>query len=531
MRKKLLRLWHTVRWLRPVQFYGRVWFRLARPRPDLSVAPALRGPAAVWRGCARAPSMTGEHSFRFLGVERELAAAGDWNRSDWSKLWLYNAHYFDDLAADGATARVVWHQALIGRWITENPPGQGNGWEPYPSSLRIVNWIKWSLGGNPLEPAAVHSLAVQARYLRRRLEIHLLGNHLWANAKALVFVGAFFEGDEAAAWLHKGAVLVERELAEQFLSDGGHFERSPMYHSILLEDVLDLVQLDRIYPGILPTTLVARLREGVGPMVRWLRVMTHPDGDIALFNDAALGIAPPLAALEHYARALSVPIDNAPLAPLEVLPESGYVRMTAGPAVMIADVGPVGPDYLPGHAHADTLSFELSLHGQRVLVNGGTSTYEAGPLRLQQRGTAMHNTVEVDGQDSSEVWSSFRVARRARPMNIRWAEEAGILVLEAAHDGYLRLPGRVMHSRRWELSDGGLTVIDALSGRAQEAVARYRFVPGLDADSIGFAWRNEGAAAATVPGAWYPRFGEEHPCRVLECRISHGQMSTEFSWR
>lgn len=483
--------------------------------------------------------MTGPQAMHFLGVERELVVAGDWNRADWPKLWLYNAHYFDDLVADDAPVREEWHRGLIHRWLDENPIAQGNGWEPYPASLRIVNWIKWTLGGNVLDSGAVRSLAVQARYLRRRLEIHLLGNHLWANAKALVFAGVFFKGDEAAGWLRKGAVLVERELAEQFLPDGGHFERSPMYHSILLEDVLDLVQLDRVYPGVLPAPLVARLREGAGAMLRWLRVMTHPDGDIALFNDAAFGIAPPLAGLEAYADALGVAYDTAPLAALEVLAESGYVRMTAGAAVLVADVGPVGPDYLPGHAHADTLSFELSLHGRRVLVNGGTSTYEAGPLRLRQRGTAMHNTVQVDGADSSEVWGSFRVARRARPMAVCWADEGGALVLEAAHDGYRRLPGCVVHSRRWELSAGGLAVVDALSGRLGDAVARFRFAPGFEAtgeglvaatDGIHLAWRSDAATTAVVLDAWYPRFGEEHPCRVLECRIGGGCMSTQFSW-
>ena len=535
--RRFKRLWHTLRWLKPVQFYGRVWFRLARPRPDLRDAPALRVPAGTWVGCAREASMTGPEGFRFLGVERELKASGDWNRPDWPKLWLYNAHYFDDLAASDAPARAHWHRGLVDRWVRENPPGQGNGWEPYPSSLRIVNWIKWALAGNALDAAARHSLAVQARYLRGRLEIHLLGNHLWANAKALVFAGAFFDGAEAARWMAKGAALIERELDEQFLADGGHFERSPMYHSILLEDVLDLLQLGRTYRGALPETLLRKLRDVLGPMLRWLRVMTHPDGNIALFNDAAIGIAPPLAALEAYARTLSVTFDSAPLSALETLPESGYVRLCAGPAVMIADVGLVGPDYLPGHAHADTLSFELSLHGRRVLVNGGTSTYEAGPLRLGQRGTAMHNTVEVDGEDSSEVWSSFRVARRARPMNVRWAQEGAVLMLEGAHSGYWRLPGRVVHSRRWELSDGGLAVIDVLSGEPREAVARFRFAPGLDVaagraqgDGMQLAWQVLGADATAVPGAWYPRFGEERPCQVLECRTEGRHMTTEFSW-
>lgn len=475
---------------------------------------------------------------RFLGVEREVANAGDWNRSDWPKLWLYNAHYFDDLAANDASERVQWHRDLIQRWVAENPPGRGNGWEPYPSSLRIVNWIKWDLDGNALEPSAVQSLAAQARFLRRRLEIHLLGNHLWANAKALVFAGAFFEGKEAARWLAKGVELVGRELEEQFLPDGGHFERSPMYHSILLEDVLDLLQLEQVYPGVLPESLVGRLRGGAGPMLRWLRVMTHPDGDIALFNDAAFGIAPRLAALQGYAQALGIKQDPAPLAALEVLPDSGYVRMSAGPAVLIADVGEVGPDYLPGHAHADTLSFELSLHGQRVLVNGGTSTYEPGPLRLLQRSTALHNTLEVDGQDSSEVWSSFRVARRAKPRDVRWEDQQDLLVLEAAHDGYWRLPGKVIHSRRWELGEKGLAIVDVVSGPMEQAVARFRFAPGatvegpevMVADGRRVKWKAHDAAARVVAGSWYPRFGEELPCQVLECRTGNAVMTTEFGW-
>ena len=128
MRARWLRYWHTLRWLRPVQFYGRAWFRLYRPRPDLRPAPMpAPAPATPWQRCARAPSMTGPASFRFLSVEHQLLEASDWNHAEWPKLWLYNAHYFDDLVADGAATRVDWHRALIARWIAENAPGQGNG--------------------------------------------------------------------------------------------------------------------------------------------------------------------------------------------------------------------------------------------------------------------------------------------------------------------------------------------------------------------------------------------------------------------
>ncbi len=439
--------WHTLRWLKPVQFWGRAWFRLHRPRPGTRPAPPLRPSRGAWVPCRRAPSMTGPARFRFLSVERELAAPADWNRADWPRLWRYNLHYFDDLVAHGAADRESWHRALIERWIADNPPGRGTGWEPYPVSLRIVNWIKWSLarGGGPgveqmrLSPAAVHSLAVQARWLRGRVERHLLGNHLWANAKALVFAGAFFDGGEAARWRDEGLALLRRELREQILPDGGHFERSPMYHATLLEDLLDLVQLAARWPGLVAGPELAAWRATAQRMLRWLRVMTHPDGGIAFFNDAAFEVAPDLAALEDYAanacglahasdasfgnqgpRVVSLPEPEPSIAALRgsdpsiiALPDSGYVRLQAGPAVLIADVGAIGPDYLPGQAHADTLSFELSLHGRRAIVNSGTSTYETDAERLRQRGTAAHNTVVVDGADSSEVWSSFRVARRA----------------------------------------------------------------------------------------------------------------------
>ncbi len=535
----MLRYWHTVRHLKPVQIYGRLWFRLHRPTPDLRAAPARRVVQGTWLCCARTPSMIGADDFRFLNVVRRVATAQDWNRAEWPKLWLYNAHYFDDLAADGAAARAAWHRALIARWVAENPPGTGNGWEPYPTSLRIVNWIKWALAGNALDGGWLHSLAVQARWLRGRLEHHLLGNHLWANAKALAFAGAFFDGDEAARWRGEALTLLRRELAGQVLPDGGHFERSPMYHAIVLEDVLDLLQLAQRFPGAVDASHVAAWREAAARMLRWLQAMTHPDGEISFFNDAALGIAPNLAALAAYARLLGVAVDESPLDAVTALPDSGYVRLEMGPAVLIADVGPIGPDYQPAHAHADTLSFELSLHGQRLLVNGGTSTYEAGAERLRQRGTAAHNTVQVDGADSSEVWAAFRVARRARPFGLSIERTAGGVRLECAHDGYRRLPGRVVHRRSWQLDSRGLTVRDTLDGAFEEAVARFHLHPRVDRSVEGVLqagdarcarWECSGGAAQIEPCAWHPRFGICIDNRCMTIRFAGRELTTRIDW-
>jgi hypothetical protein len=487
--QNLPRLLRTLRHLKPVQVWGRVRLRLYRPRVEVRPAPALRMARARWCGCSRMSSMAEPVCFRFLNIEHTLESAADWNRADWPRLWLYNMHYFDDLAADAALARTAWHRELIGEWIADNPPPSRPGWEPYPTSLRIVNWIKWVLAGNTPDPEALHSLAIQVRWLRKHLEFHLLGNHLWANAKALVFAGAFFEGDEASRWLQRGMALLRRELAEQILPDGGHFERSPMYHAIVAEDLLDLVQLAALFPERFDATEVQAWRKTAMRMLRWLRVMTHPDGGIALFNDAASGIAPDNAALARYAARLGVTVDAAPLQAIEALPDSGYVRLQQGNAVLIADVGEIGPDYLPGHAHADTLSFELSLNGQRVFVNGGTSTYDATPERVRQRGTAAHNTVVIDGKDSSEVWAAFRAGRRARPLDVAYGETDEGAWLRAAHDGYQHLPGSPVHHREWRLSPHGLTVNDAVDGNCEHAEARYRLAPH---------WRAEGDGASII---------------------------------
>ena len=182
---------HTVRYLRPSQLANRVWRRLYRPRPDLRPAPSLRAREGAWAvPVAAEPTLLGPTRLRFLNVERQCAVAADWRPTDAALLWRYHLHYFDDLNATDAAARVAWHHALLRRWVEENPPGGEVAWDPYPTSRRIVNWIKWALGGHELSADCVESLAVQLRWLSRRLEYHLLGNHLFANAKALASTGS-----------------------------------------------------------------------------------------------------------------------------------------------------------------------------------------------------------------------------------------------------------------------------------------------------------------------------------------------------
>ncbi len=481
--------------------------------------------------------MLGPSTVTFLSVTAGNATADDWNDASRGRLWLYNLHYFDDLTSRGFEERRAWHEALVARWILENRAGVGAGWEPYPTSLRINNWVKWILASDPsaspLDRQMLDSLAAQARWLGKRLETHLLGNHLWTNAKALLVAGVFFDGPEAEAWRRRSLDILVRESDEQILPDGGHFERSPMYHAIVLEDVLDLTQLSVVFPGVLPEAFVERLRSLASRMLRWLRVMSHPDGQVSFFNDTAFGVAAAWQALADYAGTLEIDVDRHPLHPVEALPESGYVRLENERATVLCDVAPIGPDYQPAHAHADTLSFELSLDGRRVIVNGGTSTYAPGPERVRQRGTAAHSTVEIDHANSSDVWGGFRVARRARPFDVRSGASEGAVWAEGAHDGYQHRPGRVVHRRAWTLERSGLTVTDTVEGSCTSAVARFILHPDMvvnGAEAVEFHCEPP-VPVTRVPASWHPEFGRSLDTQAVEVALTAQRVTTRLRWR
>lgn len=545
MRRKLniIRLFglylRTIRYLRPIQIGGRLAFKVFSPKPQLSPIERLPEKREDWTRCAaRNQSFFEGGRFSFLNVQASLADNG-WDGPEQEKLWRYNQHYFDDLNAADAECRSRMHKELIDRWREENPPTIGTGWEPYPTSLRIVNWVKWALAGGELDELALHSLVVQARWLVQRIEWHILGNHLFANAKALVFVGLYIGGDEGRQWRSRGNSILLDQLQEQFLPDGGQFERSPMYHALAVEDVLDLVNLLRTFDSELEQeeqSLLAEL-EGLMPaMLNWLSTMSHPDGEIAFFNDAAMGVAPSNREIFEYADRLGFN-NSEPLPAAIHLKDSGYVSLRRGQATLLIDAAPIGPDYLPGHAHADTLSFELSLGKQRVIVNSGTSVYGTGVERLRQRGTASHSTLMLNGENSSEVWSGFRVGRRARILCSSLEAKPEYAVVTAAHDGYSHMRGAPVHKRIWNLQKSCLVITDTVKGMgSHKGVIRFHLPASISvslADDCGTAILKsyEGEIicqiAATANSGlfleeswWHPEFGTAEPsiCLSLEIR-------------
>lgn len=404
--------------LRPIQLWFQVWRRIQKklgPHPKC--------------GTGALPEFT------FLNT---TAKPKGWNDESLELLWRYNLHYFDYLnRADDSQL------PFILRWINENPRGSFPGWDPYPTSLRIVNWVKWLVrNGHADHVERVRdSLKEQTSWLRSRLEYQLLANHLLANAKALVFAGKYFDQKD---WYEKGLSIYRRQLPEQTCSDGVNFERSPMYHAIIFEDMLDLAEYTE--EGI--------FREFAARMYVGMECLTGADDKISKFNDSSEGIAKEPRELMVRADLMGIPVATDTGGERD----SGFVREMVGEWMLIAKCGEIGPSYQPGHAHADSWSFELWKSGKKIIGDTGCSTYVPGPIRSYERSTKAHNTVVIDGQNSSEVWASHRVGRRF---------------------------DRKRHRREFELTDCGLSCVDHLNGKGEHDVEiRFHLPPGVAKSDI-----------------------------------------------
>jgi len=496
---------------------------------------AHAGSGLEWSGSARTsflPHAGGARleggRFTAVGRTQEVGDPPSWE-PDAPLLWLFNLHYFAWLDAVPRDQQ----RRLVLDWIERYPPSTRRpGWMNYPLALRLRHWatLLFAADGWPEPERArlVASIEAQAECLADTLEYHLRGNHLLEGAITLKLLSACLRGPAVVRWQRTADAVLELELAEQFPLDGGHVERSPMYHARLAQGLLDLM-------NVLPESDETRLRiePHLPGILRFVSALRHPDGEIALFNDAALGIAPEPDSILAYARRLGF---ETPAFSSGSFPETGYHVWRSGNAALVVDAGPIGPDYLPAHGHGDIFSFELSLDGQRVVVDGGTSSYEPGEERDWARSTRAHNTVEIAGADQAEFFGAFRVGRRGRPRDVRARVSADGLQLSGWHDGYRRLAGRPTHHRELALvPPEALFVWDTVeSSVPRAAVSRVRFAPGarvrlegtdgaaIEVAGLRLSLHSFGATLTIEEGHYAPHFGERVACPVLALRKGPG---------
>lgn len=402
--------------------------------------------------------------FTFLNATLRTEFDHRWDVPGASKLWLYNLHYFDWLWSFVGSIEEDWSfvQAWVQDWIDRHPAARrATGWEPYPTSLRLINWTLlffsvWrekTLCDREFQQSIGCSMGLQLSWLQRHLEYHIQANHLLENAVALAVCGKAFGGELGERAFILGNRLCRQQLKEQILSDGMHYERSAMYHC----RVLWLTQLICVWGDDETIALARGLLPG---MQRAMDCMEHGAGWISQFNDSANRI---------YVRPASqMPDDATTPRSCETwsLPAAGFYGAKYFGGLnsdsydsVICNCGTMSPSYQPGHAHADSLSFEWFVAGEPVITDTGVYEYLVSEARQHDRSTRAHNTLEINRRNSSDVWSSFRVGKRADVRVLQWEPSEDGFFLKAEQDGY----APVMHQRSFRYDRRYLLVEDHLS--------------------------------------------------------------------
>ncbi len=549
----LFRYFNTVKHLKVKQLYTRLYKYIPSStkyeNTDYQLTPDLCGCTFLNKKYAQ----TQTQKFTFIGVTETFNSDIDWDFLDHGILWSFNLHYFDYINAPGTESHIA--NSLIESWCHHGMVKHKVGMHPYPTSLRIVNWIKYDVAHAQLDTESRHSLYQQCQFLFNNIEYDVMANHLLANAKALIFAGVYFSSSNSIKWLVQGLAILSEELTEQILVDGAHYERSPMYHSIILEDFIDLLFLlssakESSSPHLVNSApdrqrIESKLLTITESMCRWLENVTHPDGELAFFNDCAHGVAQyPATILDYFERYHSRASDNDQLVksePDKLSSESrhsgsvsGIRKNELGTFTLFTNIAPIEPCYQPSHAHADTLSFELSVGTDRVFVNSGTSTYNDNELRQFQRSTKAHNTVELNGRNSSDVWKSFRVAKKARVLAASNKQSENLCIISGSHAGYIKFGMGTLHKREWRLTDTTLTITDEFPGTFSAAKLMFYLHPSIThlghglletASGIRLAWTSTEANVKWRETYWYPEFGVAIPNTCIEINMTHNKLN------
>jgi hypothetical protein len=407
------------------------------------------------------PKSYSSHQFTFLNRNHKFNNENiEWGFSKYGKLWAYNLNYMDFLLqTDISKEEGVRLIELFVKQYSYNLTGK----EPYPISLRGINWIKFFSKNSINNTIFNKSLFHQYECLFSNLEYHLLGNHLLENGFSLLFAAIYFNNEK---FYKKANEIIRKELNEQILNDGGHFELSPMYHQIILDRLLDCINLVQNNPvftqqNSLGSIMVSKAEE----MISWIQELTFEDGEIPLLNDSTYEIAPDTYQLVNYAIRLGLNTKTK-----LKLDESGYRMVSGDTYECIVDIGHIGPDYIPGHAHADTLSFVTNVNNKPAIIDYGISTYEKNNQRQRERSTIYHNTVNIENENSSDVWGGFRVGKRARVTIIHDSNKKII----AEHNGYNKY--RSKHNRTWLFDENRIIIDDIISSSGQ---ANFLLAPNV----------------------------------------------------
>ncbi len=395
-------------------------------------------------------------------------------------------------------------------WLSKNPVGHGVNWTcAMEVAIRAINWLFASaLMQEALAADFLHTLLgalmTHGHFVRANLELMLVNtNHYLADLCGLAVLGLALPGPEPDRWRRFALGEMAREITFQVYPDGASFEASTAYHRLAME-LFDLpLRLARRTNAPVPAMLTERDRfasacsdrgcsaslcsERVPLMHAFAAAITRPDGRLPLIGDSDDGAA----SLPH----TPIPPHPNPTPPAgtsAAFPHAGIYVMRHGDRYLICDCGPNGQRGNGGHAHNDTLSFEL-FAGRPWIVDPGTYMY-TGDLDAYAwfRSTAAHNTVTVDGEEQArfDPDEPFLLAPDARPVVHRWESGPAYDWLDAEHSGYRRLAEPVTHRRQilFDKEDDLWLIRDLVTGRGTHQLDwTFHFAPTITGEASGEA--------------------------------------------
>lgn len=419
---KVALYWNTIKYMKPSQIYYRIVKKIGIrctigciPDTNYGDVSLIKTPIDFDKDSVFLERFDADeilnNKVTFLHSSKEFLWNEKWEFEDQSALWNFNLHYFEYLfsmllAYEKTGNRDYFDKTIfcIESWIKENPEGEGIGWSPYTIDLRLTNWISYYCMTEKKLPTEfkvrlIESIHRQYVYLSKHIEKDILGNHYFEDLKTLVLCSLFFQDN---MMLQASLKAFKAECKEEILSDGMHFELSPMYHKIIFEGLLRVIVALR--GNRIKETELENL---IQPMLDVAWSFEEGLERIPLFNDCGNNVAKSIAS---FVKICKKEFEITPHFKSN-LEDSGFYIYKWDNWKMIVDAGQVGPNYIPGHAHSDAMSFELFKDGKPVITNCGTYGYQCKERQFF-RSTASHNTVMVDGVEQSQCWGAFRVAKR-----------------------------------------------------------------------------------------------------------------------
>lgn len=425
--------------------------------------------------------------FNFLNKEASFSKNFLWNDPLYDRLWIFNLHYFDWSRKwlDELIDNKRWNKDanslpyLIDYWIKCNNLKSGFGWHSYTIALRIRNWMwLFQIHPNLLSEKRIRAFWNQFCWLNFNQEKFHGGNHYLENLITLIMVGMQFKGKFAQNIVSESLCKLKIELSYQILDDGGHEERSASYHLLMLDRLVEL----GCFLDIVQNESPSWLRSYIKKMEIWSKSIRLINGKTPLFNDSCFDSYYQIDKVLDFCRAflskkclsmnglrghlLTIAFEKeikfiSNIKELKIkksilhLPQTGWIFLRPGFGwELIFKCGKSCPDHLGAHAHSDLLSFDLFHKGKEIICETATSTYWDLSKRNFERSSSAHNTLQMGkkvkgkfkGVEPIDIWSSFRVGKKANHENLKYGSKKGWLWVQGSHNGFKDLKGEHL---RW----------------------------------------------------------------------------------